>query len=454
MNVLFLLHPGDNSRAHMIDLIKGFESAGHRALVWDIADAAAAIRAEPAAADAIRARVSDELQQLIQQHRVELSVGMWANALMVTENRDVAGRATTFFERVSCPHLMIWYDAPDRAHNNELRPLFDQRFFDSPFLFHAINNAATAREMVDIHCFGQNVFPHAYGINPEIFKPMSTPRRYDIIFNSNGGNWESAPAWAAAELAGPDPDMFKLRRTVAAEQRPRRHAIPQHFPPAVRDAATELMEILAESQITSRSVPMLTRIDDLCQRADPVGRAAAALRDDPELYATVTNQIRMIDEYERAFVFTHLSHYFNCGLFGSVDYASLGCRVRTIGHVQHHEQAAIYNQGRIGLSVMRWQDEAGYHIKPFEITACGIPCLAARRSDTESLFDDGSEIVTFDSLPITRQKIATLLADEATLSAIATAGRCRTLRQHTAAHWASAMVTAIQSMRRTSCPVA
>jgi spore maturation protein CgeB len=329
----------------------------------------------------------------------------------------------------------MWLDAPERACRESVRPIFKTGYFRLPYQFHFINNPATALEMREVYHF-YHVLPRHYGVNPEIFKPYpDEEKRFDLVFNANFGNWDDAPDWVASELEKDDPDMRAIRAAVAESQRTNRRKTVELFASPLRDAAAQMLERLVELQLEQRERPMLQRIRSLAA----AGSAAAAIAlQEPELYAAVATQIRLIEAFEREFVFVYLARRFNCGLFGVVDYSRLGCAVKSIGEVKYEDQARIYNQSNLGLSVMRWEDEAGFHIKPFEITASGVACLAQDREETSHLFAD-HELVRFRSLPEAARKVRDLLDHPEKLAAIAAAGRARTLRDHTWAAWANDM---------------
>jgi spore maturation protein CgeB len=444
VTILFFLHPGTNSRAQFIDMIKGFEARGHRTLIWEMGEALQVLQTKPQIANQLRASVSQQITTLIREQSVDLSVGMWANAISVTENQIINQRSVTLFERIQSPHLLIWLDSPERAHGNSLRTAFKSEFFNSQYLFHFINNTATAREMEIAYRFS-NVLPRHYGVNTDIFKPYhDEPKEFDLIFNSNFGNWDNAPAWVLDELSKDVPDLLKLRRGVADIQKPDRVSLLERFPAPLHAGMGGLIERLTELQLTHRDRPMIDRVQSMCAEPGQVGLAAHVLMEEPQHFATVTNQLRQIEVFERAFVFVYLSRYFKCGLFGNIDYSSMGCTAKSLGAVGYEEQARVYNRGHLGLSVMRWQDEAGFHVKPYEMTASGVACVAAHREGTQHLFEDGKEIVTFRTLPEARQKIRTLLDNPTQRETIAIAGRLRTLRDHTWATWADDMIAGVR----------
>jgi glycosyltransferase involved in cell wall biosynthesis len=452
VKVLFFLHPGANSRGILLDIIQGFAAAGHAKVVWDTTPAAAAITASPSKETAIRASVTSQLSKIFVDHRIDLSIGMWGNGPCMTISENVNGRLVTMFERLRSPHLMVWLDSPERAHMETIRKAFKSGFFKLPYLFSFINNSETAREMRQVYQF-ERVIPRHYGVNPEVFKPFPQEKRqYDLVFCGCDGSWDDAPAWVKSELERDEPDLPAGRRAVAESQRGHRLKLAEQFEPSLRAAADAMIERLTQMQLDNRQRPMLDRVSDLASAFGDVGNAARVMLNDPELYAAVVTQIRRIESYERAFVFCHLSKHFNCGLFGKADYRGMGCPVPSAGYVATEDQARHYNQGRLGLSVMRWEDEAGYHLKPFEITASGVACIAQNRPGTEHLFEDGREIVCFSKLSEARRKIRDLLDNPSKLAAIAEAGRARTLNDHTWANWANEMIWHIQQWQAGQTP--
>jgi Glycosyl transferases group 1 len=443
MKVLFFLHPGTNSRGILIDILNGFSAAGHTTVVADTAPAAEAMTANPAGANRIRELVTQQLATVITDGQIDLSVGMWANGLTTTIGTIAEGRYITFFERLRSPHLLMWLDSPERAHQGTLRHVFKGKFFSLPYQFHFINNSETAREMRQMYGF-DHVLPRHYGANPEIFKPYPDERRqYDLAFCACGGSWNEAPAWVADELARDEPDMLALRTAVARSQRPQRQALLARFPSVLTSAADAMIERLAQMQLERRDWPVFDRVSELAAVGGEAGEPARLMLKEPELYAAVAEQIRRIDMYERAFTFIHLARHFSCALFGDADYSGMGCPVRSLGNLPYDQQARIYSRAPIGLSVMRWEDDAGFHLKPFEITASGAACVAQERQETQHLFREETEIVRFGTPGEARRKIRDLLDHPARLTALAEAGRARTLKDHTWANWGRDMTAHI-----------
>jgi spore maturation protein CgeB len=304
---------------------------------------------------------------------------------------------------------------------------------------HFINSRATAREMTDVLGFN-NVIPRSYGVNQNIFRPYAETKTYDIAFGSGPGDPPPTPL-ALRELQSDDPDMAAIRAEAAAAIRPALIDIARSQPG--QSAAYEALFLaLLKSQVEGRDEPMLLRLARV--GADPsLALGAEMLRRDPRLFVKVTMAIRGVEQYERAFTITYLSHRFNCAVFGSGDYSAWGCRAQRIGEVAYEDQAKIYSRARIGLNVGRWQDDAGLNLKCFEITASGPACLCARRGEFDEAFVDGAEAVSFTSPADAAAKARALLDNPTRLASTAEAGRARTLRDHTWDRWAADMLSAM-----------
>jgi len=178
---------------------------------------------------------------------------------------------------------------------------------------------------------------------------------------------------------------------------------------------------------------MTDRLDKIGKDTD-LAAGVKAFVANHAIYVQATQAIRSIERFARAFTFVHLSQHFNCGMFGSADFSAWGCEVKSEGFVDYDQQAAMYARAHMGLSIMRWQDEVGLHIKPMEIAAAGVTPIAQRRVGLEDLYTPGKEIVAYDTLAEAREKISALLADPTGLATIAEAAYQRTLRDHT---WAA-----------------
>lgn len=429
----------------MLDAIRAFEADGHRAIVWELEPVWRMYEADPRAKPKVMSDLSVVVANLIRSNRIDLSIGMWANGLFSVTHASVEGRLVPFFEAVRCPHVMFWLDAPQWAHSGTFRQHFRLPLLRSGALLSVINNPGTAREMTDVLGFG-NVMARSYGVNEAVFRPHPGEKReFDAVFGLGPGDPRPTPTMLE-ELEKDEPDVARIRHEQGERVTPEVAALLSKLPadrvsPA---AARELAHALVRAQLASRDSPMLDRMDALRRDADaPLGAAIDALRADAGLYVEVTMKVRSVENWERAFTFAHLARRFRCAAFGTGSLAAWGADIRHLGDLPYDGMARAYSRAAIGLNVMRWQDDQGLNLKPFEITASGAACLCAKRVGLDALFDDGREITAFTTPGEARRKAAELLKEPDRLRAIAEAGRARTLRDHTWTRWSRDVIARV-----------
>jgi hypothetical protein len=253
---------------------------------------------------------------------------------------------------------------------------------------------------------------------------------FDVVFGLGPGDQPPSPRMRR-ELESDEPDVDAIRADRAAAVRGRLAAHLARFEPGVRAGVGALAEQLIESQLTSRDTPMLDRLHAIANSHDDLHPAAESLLRRPASYIDITADIRSIDNWQRAFMLAFLSRHFRCAVFGSPTLDGWNCSAARLGPLAYADQALAYARARIGLNVMRWQDDVGLNIKPFEITASGAACVMAHRSGTDVCFEIGREIITFHRPGEARRVIRELLDDPVRCDALALAGRARTLRDHT-----------------------
>jgi len=433
MRLLFLLQPGANSRSIFLDVIAGARALGHEAIIFELEPTWAITQRAGQQRQAVQGDLSRLIASIIQQNDIDLTVGMWANALTTLGLVNLQGKLATLFDAIEHPHLMIWLDAPERANDGSVIPLFGHGVMQSSWLFHFINNPGTAAEMTELFGFNpKTVLPSQYGINPDVFAPQpEQDKQYDIMFSAGGGDrWQTPTPRMLDEVKKDEPDIDGLRAEQANQIRPKLDALSQSYDAASRPAVRKVMEQLLEHQLDARHIPMTDRLDKIGKDTD-LAAGVKAFVANHAIYVQATQAIRSIEHFARAFTFVHLSQHFNCGMFGSADFSAWGCEVKSEGFVDYDQQAAMYARAHMGLSIMRWQDEVGLHIKPMEIAAAGVTPIAQRRVGLEDLYTPGKEIVAYDTLAEAREKISALLADPTGLATIAEAAYQRTLRDHT-----------------------
>ncbi len=455
LRILFLVQPGNVSREIFHDAIRGFERAGHQCLRAELAPIWAAFEANPGRRAQVASEATGQVSTAIRAQRIDLTVAMWSNALSTLMHQPARGgqgpgpgRVIPCFEAMTppCPHLMYWLDAPQWAQSGSVPKLQPSGLFASRWLFSVVNNEAIAEEMRRVMGFA-----HArgmpYGVCEETFKPSPWAamgeREFDLAFALGPGDAPPTDAMRE-ELERDRPDVMRIRADLARGLG--LEALVDRAPSARRDGVRRLLQGLVERQLSEPHRPMLERLDALVRQdgAAEMKDGAEALLADCQLFIDASAQIRRIDSWRRAFTFVFLARQLRCVLFGGADLAAAGWGelaaggggggkpgVTWLGHVPHTEQAAVYSRARLGLSVMRWQDDVGVNLKPFEITASGAAALVGRRVGLEDLWAEDEEIVVFSDPGEALTKARRLLDEPERLERIAATGRARTLRDHT-----------------------
>lgn len=452
MNILVLMHGGTNSRDIFTDVVHGIRGAGHHALVLEIDPLFHIIARNNGNASEVQADLCRFIAAFIRENNIDLTVAMWANGIHLLGLRDVNGRAVTFFEAINAPHLLLWLDAPERAHSSTMIQYFRSPVVNSPNLFHFINNAGTAHEMTALFGFA-NVLPVPYGVNTTAFTPPVPPvdlagRTYDLMFSVGGGEgWLVPSPEMREEVSRDQPDTNRIRLLLAQQVRPQLDALAARYDEPRRPAAREAMEQLLSWQIRDRHKPMVDRLQDIAAAEPALAQGVQTLAAHVPTLVETMAAVRSIDAFWRIFTFVYLTRYFNCGLFGTADLSAWGCSIPSAGFVPYRQQAQMYAQARAGLSVMRYQDELGVHIKPLEIAASGTACLASWRPGIDTLFGP-DEILIYHTLEEARTRLADALAAPDRLAAIAHAGLQRVRRDHTWARRITLILELVERMKR------
>lgn len=453
MNVLFFVQPGTNSRHTLLDLMRGVERAGHRVFHWDLEPMwqASARASEPALRHRFTSEFTAMVRSFLTTNRIDLSVAMWANGLTSLSSAvSPDGRVATVFDLIEQPHICYWLDAPHWAHEGAMMRLIASgagQVLRSPRLHHVINNAATAIEMRELFGFA-HVHAASYGINEETFRPHYVSPDFDLVLAVGPGDPAPTPL-ARQLLESRQPELEPLRHEFAERLRPAALELAERLSSGSSQstaAAHELVNRLIQTQLESRQVPMLARLQQLVSADPGMFGSATRLSRDPALYVELTSLVRSIEAAERAFTFAVLSRRFRCAAFGPgvAGLEPWTSRATNLGVVEWDQQSAAYCRGRIGLNIMRWQDDEGLNVKPYEITASGRACLCARRRGLEELFEPGREIAVFEGPAAAVQTCEALLSDEPVRQRMAEAGRLRTQRDHTWTAVAGRILTHVQ----------
>jgi glycosyltransferase involved in cell wall biosynthesis len=114
--------------------------------------------------------------------------------------------------------------------------------------------------------------------------------------------------------------------------------------------------------------------------------------------------------------------------------------------VPYAEMPASYGLAKIGLNRSAVGD---VNRRLFEITACGLPLVTDLvENGLSTLFDLGSEIITYRSTQECIEAIGALLRDDERRATIARAGRDRVLAEHTYEHRAESIIQTLTNAPR------
>jgi hypothetical protein len=126
-----------------------------------------------------------------------------------------------------------------------------------------------------------------------------------------------------------------------------------------------------------------------------------------------------------------ISHY-QLGIWGS-DYWVTHCRETSLrsfckGMCTYEEIPEILGSAKIGLNILRPQNETGHNIRTFEIPASGTLMLSERSQDLLNLFEEDREAVYFSSPDELNRKLEYLLQNDSLIDLIAESGYQKSMK--------------------------
>ncbi|UCE62097.1 MAG: sulfotransferase [Phycisphaerales bacterium] len=442
LNILFLQHQGVLTRDVFFDIIEGYRQAGHNGLVLELAPIVNKREALSTQEQrtAYTRQVGDEVKALATEKRIDLCVCMWGNGPAAFDHYD----ERNFFDAIGLPIVMHWLDAPQWAHQGEVLD-FPSWAFNGPCSYHFINNAGTAQEMEAIMGFS-NIITSSNAANPDTFRPRPVDRKdFDIVF---GITDDTKPRpLMLRELVKDEPDVQAIRADVAASLRNELLDVirPLEDMQGVADA---FVDRAIEVRLANRHAPVLEQIAGIAHAQPDFSQGILALIKDAKRYVASSRLLRRMESWERALTFVYLSRYFKCATFGfGPSFQQWPGEWAYLGPLEYKDQSLAYSRSRFGLNVMRWQDDLGLNLKPFEITLSGTCLLQAYRVGIEDHFTD-AEAVAFNTPQECREKVADLLTHPDRIEQIARVGRERSLRHHCWKHRAAAVIGALDLTRR------
>lgn len=446
MRILFFTHPGTNSRDILLDMAAGFEQAGHDVLRWELEPWLGLYKSGGDQHRAVIQQATSLLARFVQVNRIELSIGMWANALSSLAATFRDGQPTSFFEVIRHRHLMFWLDAPHWASGGGMQELFGSPLLQTDYIRHYVNNPGIAREMTDLLGFGQTI-GRGYGVNERVFRPYpDETKRFDVVFGAGPGD-PKPTEMMLRELESDDPDVDAIRSERGQRVLAKLDAIAESFDPTEREAVAELLRALLNRRLATTGVPMLDDMEALERFGH--GAGGAALRAKPRFLIAAFTHLRSIDAWRRSFTISYLSKHLNCAVFGSFNVDDWPCRATMLGELKYADMARAYSSAHIGLNAMRWQDDIGLNLKPYEIAASGACLLCDARVGFADAFLDGIEAEGFATPGEALRKSRALLENPGRMRSMAEAGRMRTLSDHT---WAAVSRELVSFATETSTP--
>lgn len=478
MRLLALVPPGTNARSQMTDLVRGARLAGHEVIDEDLSlflamhqqRIAATGNAGDRSVLSLRASYASHLAHVFKARGCDMALTLWlepVTSLPLVSGPGPDGGTTgrlSFLAAAGVTMLHWWLDAPFWAYEGRATGLLDRRLFTDAREpggalgparhIHAVNNAGTADEMRRVCNLGR-VIAAGYGVDEVTFRPWEGVNvEFDLAINCGPGDPPPSKLMLA-ELANDEPDVRAIRQEQAWSASA--SAVSLLREAGAGDGADRLVDAWVQQQLNDPDRPMLAKFDAACAASGtPRGVIEAlTLRANPAaLWSRVTAAIRSIDAWQRVFTAAWLSTRFKCLLVGggldSWRRAGWNVRGATAGAVGYHELSLCYSRARAGLNVMRYQDDVGLNPKVLEIAASGCVPLVRRRAGLAEMFDDGREMMAFDTPAQAAERLREVLASPERAAALGAAARARVLREHTWRTRAAMMLDAAQTAARAS----
>jgi hypothetical protein len=372
---------------------------------------------------------------------------MWGNGPATLD--DHGGQS--FFDENGIPVLMHWLDAPQWAHRSQVLDA-PRWMFNGKHSYHCINNGATAQEMVGVLGF-DNIITMTNAASPTSFAPTPLAQQdFDIIFGVAEDTVQPTPLMLR-ELQRDEPDIQAIRMNQADLLRDQlcNFLGPHCTTPA---DAESLIDRVLEVRLACRHAGVLEQLRQVARCAPVFAQAVLALMQDAKAYVGFSSTLREIESWERAFTFAYLSRSFRCATFGFQSaFQAWPGQWEYLGELPYHQQSAAYGRGWFGLNVMRWQDDIGLNLKPFEITLSGTCLLQAYRVGIDDHFGP-SEAVVFHTPQECRARVESMLAHKQEITEIAEAGHARSIRQHCWRHRAEKITPILASNSAHAPPLA
>ncbi|MCL1925804.1 MAG: glycosyltransferase [Syntrophorhabdaceae bacterium] len=106
----------------------------------------------------------------------------------------------------------------------------------------------------------------------------------------------------------------------------------------------------------------------------------------------------------------------------------------------YKELPAFYNLCRINLNTTSIQMDTAVNQRVFDVPACGAFLLTDRRPSLSPLFEEGKEVIVYDSPEEIPELVRFYLRNNTAREAVAAKGKARVLREHTYKHRVDAII--------------
>lgn len=434
MRLLALIPPGTNSRCQFLELLRGAQQAGHDVLFEEITlfivEYQRRVAAKDTGASEAATVFARYLEHTVRERRADAVMTLWLDPLTITpivRTDPATPRESSFLELLGVPSFHWWLDAPFWAYSGRALPALVNGRFAAPTHTHIINNPGTADEMRRVLGL-QRVAAHSYGVDAAMFRPWPVERDHEIALNAGPGDPAPTP-FMLEQLKRDDPDVEAIRRDQAAKAET---AVVESIRPLIPDAA-RLATAWVTEQLRDPDRPMLDKLDAACAASglDCTSTVAAFTRA-TQAWAQATAALRTIESWQRAFTAAFLSQRFKALIVGPVDWAQTGWPIRgtRTGPLMYHELSLAFSRCKVGVNIMRYQDDIGLNPKLLEMAASG--CVAAQRWRVgfDEFFREGEEAVSFRTPSGAVESVRALLTSPDRCRAVAQAGRERVLRDH------------------------
>ncbi|MCC7291563.1 MAG: glycosyltransferase [Phycisphaerales bacterium] len=427
--LLILQNPGRVSRHYLEGVAKGAVQLGLQVRVLELGELWAQ-------RDLPREQVARQVAEIVRRERIDAVLGYTFNgAFDLPLVRRADGSQRTLFAELGLPHLMLWTDHPQWAHERAALQPTVQTVLNQENHHHFLKVPYAAEEVS--HMLGwSRVHGLPVGEDPDLVRP-----RRDL-----------QPEFDAVLIVGSPPHVPTELSSFVEQDKPDENAILGAVAGRTQVMLGEVWSKTAPSALCDK-LRALGRDWVDAKRADPraaafrlfllVARrhedAAAWLRGHPLTYFDALHAMWEFGRWQRTLYPLLLARHFRVGVFGH-DWSSVGMQ-GSAKWVDYAEQAAVYARGRVAININQCNDEEGVSHKAFQITAAGAACLHLDRVGLADLFAPGREIESFQTFEDAREKLADLVSHEARRTDLAAAGLSRFRRDHT---WARRLERMLQ----------